>query len=89
MTPQETIRALANHVKAAVFPHLGTWRARKVTGIANSGDATFDIDDIAEGAVEEYYPRPWSERRLLFGGSRPGTSVSRPHARRHSYYRPD
>ena len=54
MTPQETIRALAAHVKAAVFPHLGTWRARKVTGIANSGDATFDIDDIAEGAVEQY-----------------------------------
>ena len=54
MTPQETIRALAAHVKDAVFPHLGTWRARKVTGIANSGDATFDIDDIAEGAVEQY-----------------------------------
>lgn len=54
MTPQETIRALAAHVKAAVFPHLGTWRARKVTGIANSGDATFDIDDIAEGAVEAF-----------------------------------
>lgn len=54
MTPQESIRALAAHVKAAVFPHLGTWRARKVTGIANSGDATFDIDDIAESAVEQY-----------------------------------
>ena len=54
MTPQATIRDLAAHVKAAVFPHLGTWRARKVTGIANSGDATFDIDDIAEGAVEQF-----------------------------------
>ncbi len=54
MTPQETIRALAAHVKAAVFPHLGTWRARKVTGIASSGDATFDIDDIAESAVENF-----------------------------------
>lgn len=54
MTPQETIRGLALHVKAAVLPHLGTWRARRVTGIANSGDATFDIDDIAEGAVEQY-----------------------------------
>ena len=54
MTPQETIRALAAHIKAAVFPHLGTWRARKVTGIANSGDATFDIDDIAEDAVEHF-----------------------------------
>jgi myo-inositol-1(or 4)-monophosphatase len=54
VTPQATIRALAEHVKAAVFPHLGTWRARKVTGIASSGDATFDIDDIAEAAVEEF-----------------------------------
>ena len=54
MTPQETIRALAAHIKSAVFPHLGTWRARKVTGTANSGDATFDIDDIAENAVEYF-----------------------------------
>ncbi len=48
------IRALAAHVKAAVFPHLGAWRARKVTGVASSGDATFDIDDIAEAAVEQF-----------------------------------
>ena len=54
MTPEATIRALAEHVKSAVFPHLGTWRARKVTGIASSGDATFDIDDIAEDAVEAF-----------------------------------
>ncbi|HLV82058.1 MAG TPA: inositol monophosphatase family protein, partial [Chthonomonadaceae bacterium] len=54
MTPQETIRALANAVKAAVLPHLGTWRARRVTGIASSGDATFDIDDIAEETVAQF-----------------------------------
>jgi len=54
LNPQETIRALAAHVKASVFPHLGAWRARKVTGVASSGDATFDIDDIAEAAVEEF-----------------------------------
>ena len=54
MTPQETIRGLAAHVRAAVLPHLGTWRARKVTGIASSGDATFDIDDIAEESVEQF-----------------------------------
>jgi myo-inositol-1(or 4)-monophosphatase len=54
LTPQETIRALAAHVKAAVYPHLGTWRARRITGTASSGDATFDIDDIAEGAVEQF-----------------------------------
>ncbi len=54
MSPKDTIRGLAEHVKAAVLPHLGTWRARKVTGIASSGDATFDIDDIAEEAVEQF-----------------------------------
>ncbi|HZT41934.1 MAG TPA: inositol monophosphatase family protein [Chthonomonadaceae bacterium] len=54
MTPQETIRALANAVKVAVLPHLGTWRSRKVTGIASSGDATFDIDETAEAAVEQF-----------------------------------
>ena len=54
MNPQETILALAEHVKSAVTPHLGTWRARRVTGIASSGDATFDIDDIAENAVEDF-----------------------------------
>ena len=54
MSPKDTIRGLAEHVKSAVLPHLGTWRARKITGIASSGDATFDIDDIAEEAVEQY-----------------------------------
>lgn len=54
MNPQEMIRALAAHVKQAVYPHLGAWRARKVTGIAASGDATFDIDTVAEAAVEEF-----------------------------------
>lgn len=54
MTPQEMIRALARHVRAAVLPHLGTWRARRVTGVASSGDATFDIDEIAEKAVAEF-----------------------------------
>ncbi len=54
MTPQNTIRALAAHVRESVIPHLGTWRSRRVTGIASSGDATFSIDDIAEEAVEQF-----------------------------------
>jgi myo-inositol-1(or 4)-monophosphatase len=52
--PVEIICGLAQHVKAAVVPHMGTWRARRVTGIAASGDATFDIDEIAEQAVSQY-----------------------------------
>ncbi len=54
MTPRETIRDLAEHVKSAVVPHLGEWRSRRITGIASSGDTTFDIDDIAEEAVAEF-----------------------------------
>src|SRR5689334_24301026 len=53
-SPRQIMLGLVSHVKEAVFPHLGAWRARKVTGIASSGDATFDIDDIAEGAVEQF-----------------------------------
>ena len=52
--PTEIMSGLAQHIKAAVTPHLGTWRARRVTGIANSGDATFDIDEIAEQALSSY-----------------------------------
>jgi myo-inositol-1(or 4)-monophosphatase len=54
MHPTEIMIGLAKHVKEAVTPHLGTWRARRVTGIANSGDATFDIDEIAEQALSAY-----------------------------------
>ncbi len=53
-SPAEAIEALALHVKATVLPHLGEWRAGKVTGVANSGDATFRIDEIAEEAVENF-----------------------------------
>ncbi len=45
---------MALEVKAAVVPHLGTWRSRRVTGIAASGDPTFSIDDIAEEAIEHF-----------------------------------
>lgn len=51
---QEMIGELGEHVRQAVIPHLGTWRARRITGTAASGDATFDIDEIAESAVEEF-----------------------------------
>lgn len=53
-TSQETLWQLGEYVRQAVIPHLGTWRARRITGTAASGDATFDIDDIAEAAVEEF-----------------------------------
>lgn len=54
LNPQEMIRGLALAIKEAVLPHLGTWRARRVMGIAASGDPTFSIDEIAEHALEQY-----------------------------------
>ncbi len=54
MEPQRLIRNLTLCVRAAVLPHLGEWRARRVTGVAASGDATFRIDEIAEAAVAEF-----------------------------------
>ena len=54
LNPQEILRELSQAVRTAVMPHMGTWRSRKVTGVASSGDATFSIDDIAEEAVETF-----------------------------------
>ncbi len=51
MTPQETVIALTRHIRDTVRPHLGAWHGRQISGTANSGDATFAIDDIAEEAI--------------------------------------
>ncbi len=51
MTEQETVVALTTFIRDAVRPHLGAWQSRKITGTAESGDATFAIDDIAEEAI--------------------------------------
>ena len=57
MTPQETVVALAKHIRDTVRPHLGRAQARRITGTAVSGDATFAIDDIAEQAIVEFIDR--------------------------------
>lgn len=54
MSPQETIISLTKHIRDQVRPHLGSVRARRVTGTAVSGDSTFAIDDIAEAAIVEF-----------------------------------
>lgn len=51
MSPQETILALTEFVRDTVRPHLGLWHSRAISGTANSGDATFAIDDVAESAI--------------------------------------
>ncbi|MCE5199461.1 MAG: inositol monophosphatase family protein [Armatimonadota bacterium] len=45
---------LAAHIRKIVRPRLGTPEARTVEGTANSGDATFNIDVLAEQAVVDY-----------------------------------
>jgi myo-inositol-1(or 4)-monophosphatase len=54
MTEQETVLAITKYIRDKVRPHLGAWSARKVTGIAESGDATFAIDNIAEEAIVQF-----------------------------------
>ncbi len=57
MTPQETVIALTKHIRDKVRPHLGQAQARRITGTAASGDATFAIDDIAEQAIVDFIER--------------------------------
>ena len=54
---------LAHAVRDAVLPHLGSAYGRTVTGLANSGDTTFQIDEVAEEAIEGFMERqglPWA-----------------------------
>ncbi len=57
MTPPETVIALARHIRETVRPHLGAWHGRQISGTANSGDATFAIDDVAEDAIVSFIER--------------------------------
>lgn len=57
MDYEKTAADLAAHIRSAVRPHLGTPAARGITGTASSGDATFNIDNIAEEAVMQYIER--------------------------------
>jgi myo-inositol-1(or 4)-monophosphatase len=57
MSPQEIVISLTKHIRDQVRPHLGRTHARRITGKAQSGDATFAIDDIAEQAIVEFIER--------------------------------
>jgi myo-inositol-1(or 4)-monophosphatase len=54
LNPTETVIALTRHIRDTVRPHLGTLQSRRISGTANSGDATFAIDEIAEEAIVEF-----------------------------------
>jgi len=57
MNPKQTIIDLTLHIRDEVRPHLGQLQSRRITGTANSGDATFAIDDIAEQAIIDFVER--------------------------------
>jgi len=57
VTPQEIVISLTKHIRDKVRPHLGRAQARRITGTAASGDATFAIDDVAEQAIVEFIER--------------------------------
>ncbi|MCL5103133.1 MAG: hypothetical protein M1133_03315 [Armatimonadetes bacterium] len=50
----ELAAGLAAHIRGIVAPRLGKVDSRQVTGTASSGDATFNIDVLAEEAVVDY-----------------------------------
>jgi myo-inositol-1(or 4)-monophosphatase len=54
MTEQEIVKGMTTYIRGKVRPHIGSWLGRSVTGTAESGDATFAIDDIAEEAIIEF-----------------------------------
>lgn len=54
MIDKETLIELAEAIRRAVLPHLDRAWARSATGVAESGDATFGIDEIAEDAAAGY-----------------------------------
>jgi len=51
---QHLLITLAQGIRKKVYPYLGQPVAREVHGTAYSGDATFQIDVIAENEVENY-----------------------------------
>ena len=57
MDPVEIVTNLAQSIRGAVRPHIGQLASRRISGIANSGDATFAIDDIAEEAIVAFIER--------------------------------
>jgi len=54
MNERDLVVALTTYIRDQVRPHLGGWHSRKVTGTAESGDATFAIDDVAEEAIVKF-----------------------------------
>lgn len=57
MNPIDIVTGLTHSIRDAVRPHLGQLTSRRISGIANSGDATFAIDDVAEDAIVEFIER--------------------------------
>jgi myo-inositol-1(or 4)-monophosphatase len=79
MAEDEIVRELTTYIRDKVRPHLGMWHARAITGTANSGDATFAIDVVAEEAIVEFIQHHdlsvayYSEDRgLIKFGANPG-----------------
>ncbi|RJQ31271.1 MAG: hypothetical protein C4562_06410 [Actinobacteria bacterium] len=55
MDIKETTISLTKEIRGAVFPHIGKISSRRVTGIADGGDSTFAIDEIAETVTSTFF----------------------------------
>lgn len=49
-----TLSELAEDIREIVLPLLGTQAAKRIEGQGASGDATFSIDEVAEGMVDKF-----------------------------------
>jgi myo-inositol-1(or 4)-monophosphatase len=54
MIEEKIVREITLFIRDKVRPHLGALHGRTITGTAESGDATFAIDDIAEEAIVNF-----------------------------------
>jgi len=48
---KDFLEALARAIRDAVLPHIASGKGREVVGTATSGDATFELDKVAERAL--------------------------------------
>lgn len=51
---QQMLVVLAQQIRKKIYPFLNAERARKIEGVAHSGDVTFQLDVIAEQEVENF-----------------------------------
>jgi hypothetical protein len=61
---QQMLVALAHRIRQKTYPFLNADRARKIEGVAHSGDVSFQLDVIAEQEIESFFHYKISDRTI-------------------------